>query len=214
MNIILIGLPGAGKRTQAEKIKETYNIAHISTGDMFRVAIENKTELGVQAEQYMEKGELVPYEVTIGIVKERLSEDDCDKGFLLDGFPRTIPQAEALDDILTNMNKTIDHALYVRVPEEILVDRLTGRRVCKQCGATYHVIFNPPKEDGVCDNDGAKLMQREDDQESTVKNRLAVNIKQTKLLLDYYDKQNSLMTVDGDQAIDQVFSDIQKQLAD
>jgi len=214
MNIILIGLPGAGKGTQAEKIKETYNIPHISTGDMFRLAIENKTELGVQAEQYMEKGELVPDEVTIGIVKERLSEDDCDKGFLLDGFPRTIPQAEALDDILTNMNKTIDHALYVRVPEEILVDRLTGRRVCKQCGATYHVIFNPPKEDGVCDNDGAKLMQREDDQESTVKNRLAVNIKQTKLLLDYYDKQNSLMTVDGDQAIDQVFSDIQKQLAD
>jgi len=214
MNIILIGLPGAGKGTQAEKIKETYNIPHISTGDMFRLAIENKTELGVQAEQYMEKGELVPDEVTIGIVKERLSEDDCDKGFLLDGFPRTIPQAEALDDILTNMNKTIDHALYVRVPEEILVDRLTGRRVCKQCGATYHVIFNPPKEDGVCDNDGAKLMQREDDQESTVKNRLAVNIKQTKLLLDYYDKQNSLMTVNGDQAIDQVFSDIQKQLAD
>src|SRR5690625_2532035 len=132
MNIILIGLPGAGKGTQAEKIKETYNIPHISTGDMFRLAIENKTELGVQAEQYMEKGELVPDEVTIGIVKERLSEDDCDKGFLLDGFPRTIPQAEALDDILTNMNKTIDHALYVRVPEEILVDRLTGRRVFLQ----------------------------------------------------------------------------------
>src|SRR5690625_3881570 len=213
MNIILIGLPGAGKGTQAEKIKEAYNIPHISTGDMFRLAIENKTELGVQAKQYMDQGELVPDEVTIGIVEERLSADDCKKGFLLDGFPRTIPQAEALDDILNNMNKTIDYALYVRVPEEKLVERLTGRRICKQCGATYHVIFNPPKQEGVCDNDGAKLIQREDDQESTVKKRLAVNIKQTKLLLDYYDKQNSLITVEGDQAIDQVFANIQKQLA-
>lgn len=212
MNIILIGLPGAGKGTQAEKIKETYDIPHISTGDMFRLAIENKTELGVQAKQYMDKGELVPDEVTIGIVKERLSEDDCRKGFLLDGFPRTIPQAEALDDILTNMNKKIDHALYVRVPEEKLIERLTGRRICKQCGATYHVIFNPPKQEGVCDNDGAKLIQREDDQESTVKNRLSVNIKQTKLLLNYYEKQERLLTINGDQAIEQVFADIQKQL--
>src|SRR5690625_3079067 len=213
MNIILIGLPGAGKGTQAEKIKEAYNIPHISTGDMFRLAIENKTELGVQAKQYMDQGELVPDEVTIGIVKERLSKDDCKKGFLLDGFPRTIPQAEALDEILINMGTTIDHALYVRVPEEKLIERLTGRRVCKQCGATYHVTFNPPKEAGVCDHDGTALIQREDEQASTVKNRLSVNLKQTKLLLEYYDEQNRLITVDGDQAIDQVFSDVQKKLA-
>lgn len=213
MNIILIGLPGAGKGTQAEKIKKAYNIPHISTGDMFRLAIENKTELGVQAKQYMDKGELVPDEVTIGIVKERLSKKDCEEGFLLDGFPRTIPQAEALDDILVSMNKSIDHALYVRVPEEKLVQRLTGRRICKRCGATYHVMFNPPKQDGICDHDGAQLTQREDDQESTVKNRLAVNIKQTKLLLDFYDQQERLLTIDGDQAIDQVFMDIEHQLA-
>ena len=212
MNIVLIGLPGAGKGTQAEKIKETYNIPHISTGDMFRLAIKNETELGIQAKQYMDQGELVPDEVTIGIVQERLMADDCQKGFLLDGFPRTIPQAEALDQILAEADKTIDYALYVRVPEEKLVERLTGRRICKQCGATYHVIFNPPKEENICDHDGSQLIQRDDDQESTVKNRLAVNIKQTNLLLDYFKQQGSLVTVDGDQAIDQVFSDIQKQL--
>jgi|SRR5690625_302589 len=212
MNIVLIGLPGAGKGTQAEKIKETYNIPHISTGDMFRLAIKNETELGIQAKQYMDQGELVPDEVTIGIVQERLMADDCQKGFLLDGFPRTIPQAEALDQILAEADKTIDYALYVRVPEEKLVERLTGCRICKQCGATYHVIFNPPKEENICDHDGSQLIQRDDDQESTVKNRLAVNIKQTNLLLDYFKQQGSLVTVDGDQAIDQVFSDIQKQL--
>src|SRR5699024_453692 len=137
-------------------------IPHISTGDMFRLAIENKTELGIQAKQYMDQGALVPDEVTIGIVRERLMEDDCQKGFLLDGFPRTIPQSEALDHILAKAGKSIHYALYVRVPEEKLVDRLTGRRICKQCGATYHVIFNPPKEENICDHDGSQLTQREE----------------------------------------------------
>jgi len=211
LNIILIGLPGAGKGTQAEKIKETYNIPHISTGDMFRLAIKNETELGKKAKSFMDQGELVPDEVTIGIVQERLSQDDCKDGFLLDGFPRTLPQAEALQTILSDMNETVDYALHVDVPKEKLIERLTGRRVCETCGTTYHVLFNPPEQEGICDRDGSKLIQREDDQSSTVKNRLAVNIKQTEPLLDFYSKQGHLVTVNGDQAIDDVFKDIQKK---
>ncbi|WP_164670696.1 adenylate kinase [Virgibacillus doumboii] len=212
MNLILMGLPGAGKGTQAEKINEQYNIPHISTGDMFRLAIKEGTELGKKAKAYMDQGELVPDEVTIGIVKERLSKDDCKDGFLLDGFPRTIAQAEALQSLLSEMNESIDFCLHVDVPEEKLVERLTGRRVCPECGATYHVMYNPPEKDGVCDRDGSELIQREDDQADTVRNRLDVNIKQTKPLLEFYQEKGYLVTVDGDQEIDQVFQDIQAKI--
>ena len=207
-----MGLPGAGKGTQAEKIKEKYNIPHISTGDMFRLAIKEGTELGKKAKEYMDQGELVPDEVTIGIVRERLSKPDCQAGFLLDGFPRTVAQAEALETLLEDMDTSVDYTVHVHVPEEILVERLTGRRICPTCGATYHVVYNPPKEDGICDKDGSPLIQREDDNADTVKTRLAVNLKQTKPLLDFYESKGYLVTVDGDQSIDQVFEDIQEKI--
>lgn len=209
MNLILMGLPGAGKGTQAEKINETYNIPHISTGDMFRLAIKEGTELGKQAKSFMDQGNLVPDEVTIGIVKERLAKDDCKDGFLLDGFPRTIAQAEALQQLLTEMNEKIDYVIHVNVPKDKLVERLTGRRVCPTCGATYHVLYNPPKQEGICDKDGSKLDQRDDDTEETVKNRLKINIEQSQPLLDFYKEKNYLVDVNGDQDINQVFTDIQ-----
>lgn len=209
MNLILMGLPGAGKGTQAEKINETYNIPHISTGDMFRLAIKEGTELGKQAKSFMDQGNLVPDEVTIGIVKERLAKDDCKDGFLLDGFPRTIAQAEALQQLLTEMNEKIDYVIHVNVPKNKLVERLTGRRVCPTCGATYHVLYNPPKQEGICDKDGSKLDQRDDDTEETVKNRLKINIEQSQPLLDFYKEKNYLVDVNGDQDINQVFKDIQ-----
>lgn len=212
LNLILMGLPGAGKGTQAEKINEKYNIPHISTGDMFRLAIKEGTDLGKKAKEYMDQGELVPDEVTIGIVKERLSKADCKEGFLLDGFPRTIAQAEALQDLLSDLNQSIDYVLHVDVPKEKLVERLTGRRICPTCGVTYHVLYNPPKVEGICDKDGSKLIQREDDQAETVKNRLAVNIKQTQPLLDFYEDKGYLVSVNGDQDIDQVFEDIQNKI--
>jgi len=212
LNLILMGLPGAGKGTQAEKISKEYNIPHISTGDMFRLAISEGTELGVKAKQFMDKGELVPDEVTIGIVEERLRMDDCKQGFLLDGFPRTLAQAEALNDLLENMGTSIDYVLHVDVPEDKLVERLTGRRICPTCGALYHTIYNPPKTEGVCDKDDTALIQREDDTVETVQNRLTVNIKQTQPLLDYYGSQGTLIKVNGDQEIELVFQDIQQQL--
>lgn len=161
VELILMGLPGAGKGTQAEKIVEKYAIPHISTGDMFRSAIKEGTALGNEAKTYMDKGELVPDEVTIGIVKERLSKPDCEKGFLLDGFPRTVAQAEALERLLNELNTKLDYVLHVKVPTEKLIERLTGRRICPTCGATYHVEFNPPKQEGICDHDGTELIQRE-----------------------------------------------------
>ncbi|WP_042225505.1 adenylate kinase [Oceanobacillus manasiensis] len=212
MNLILMGLPGAGKGTQAGKINEKYNIPHISTGDMFRLAIKEGTDLGQKAKEYMDQGELVPDEVTIGIVKERLSKADAQDGFLLDGFPRTIAQAKALQELLSDINQSIDYVLHVDVPKEKLVERLTGRRICPTCGATYHVLYNPPKVEGVCDKDGSKLIQREDDQAETVKNRLAVNIKQTQPLLDFYEDKGYLVSVNGDQDIDQVFENIQAKI--
>lgn len=212
LNIILIGLPGAGKGTQAEKISGKYNIPHISTGDMFRLAMKNETELGKKAKAFMDKGDLVPDEITIGIVQERLQQEDCEQGFLLDGFPRTLAQAEALQVLLSNMNKKVDYALHVDVPTDQLIERLTGRRICPKCGATYHDLFNPPKEFGICDRDGATLIQREDDQASTVKKRLSVNLEQTKPILDFYEEQGTLVTVNGVQEIDEVFNDIQKKL--
>lgn len=213
MNIILMGLPGAGKGTQAEKIVENYSVPHISTGDMFRLAIKEQTPLGVEAKSYIDRGELVPDEVTIGIVKERLSQPDCAKGFLLDGFPRTIEQAEALDKLLTDLDKKIDKVINIEVPTDILIDRLAGRYICPECGTTYHKLFNPPKVEGICDKDGAKLYQREDDKPETVKNRLAVNIKQTQPLLDFYGaKDNVLVNIEGTKEINDVFDDVTKVL--
>ncbi len=212
MNLILMGLPGAGKGTQAEKIKEAYNIPHISTGDMFRLAIKEGTPLGKKAKGYLDEGALVPDEVTNGIVEERLAMKDCEAGFLLDGFPRTIPQAEALEEILANLNKQIDHVIHIDVPQAKLLERLTGRRICPSCGATYHVIFNPPAKEGLCDKDGSTLGQREDDSEETVKNRLEININQTQPLLDYYQEKGVLMPVNGDQDINDVFTDIKAKL--
>ena len=203
-----MGRPGAGKGTQAVNIKEYYNIPHISTGDMFRAAIKNQTKLGLLAKSYMDQGALVPDEVTIGIVQERLLEDDCKKGFLLDGFPRTIAQAEALDVFLKDNGIVLDAVLDVNVPAEILVRRMVGRRVCKTCGATFHVEFNAPKVEGVCDNCGATLIQRADDTEETAVNRLTVYDNNTAPLLEFYSKKNILKTVNGDQPLDKVFEDI------
>src|SRR5699024_4170029 len=213
MNIILIGLPGAGKGTQAEKISETYNIPHISTGDMFRQAMQDETPLGKEAKAYMEKGDLVPDEVTVGIVKDRLEQEDCKGGFLLDGFPRTIAQAEALKATLQDKQDKIDYAIHVDVPKGNLIERLTGRRICPTCGATYHVTYNPPKEEGLCDRDSSKLIQRDDDRQETVENRLAVNIEQTQPLLDFYEAENALVSVNGKQQIDEVFAEIQQTLS-
>lgn len=203
-----MGLPGAGKGTQAEKIVEKYGIPHISTGDMFRAAIKDGTELGLKAKSFMDNGDLVPDEVTIGIVRERLSKEDCEKGFLLDGFPRTVAQAEALENILADLGKKMNYVINIDVDKDILMERLTGRRICKECGATYHLVFNPPKEEGVCDRCGGELYQRADDNEETVQNRLDVNIKQTQPLLAYYEDKGYLKNIDGQQDIDKVFADI------
>lgn len=203
-----MGLPGAGKGTQAEMIVEKYGIPHISTGDMFRAAMKEETELGLKAKSFMDKGELVPDEVTIGIVRERLSREDCHKGFLLDGFPRTVAQADALETILTDLDKKIDYVINIQVDKEVLMERLTGRRICKKCGATYHLVFNPPSEEGVCDRCGGDLYQRADDNEETVQKRLDVNIKQTQPLLDFYQDKGYLVNIDGQRDIKEVFSDI------
>ena len=208
MNIILMGLPGAGKGTQASEIVKKFPIPHISTGDMFRKAIKDETDLGKEAKSYMDRGELVPDEVTVGIVKERISDDDAKKGFLLDGFPRTIEQAEALNDIMQELGRSIDAVINIEVPEEELMNRLTGRRICETCGTTYHLVFNPPKVDGVCDLDGGKLYQREDDNPETVANRLSVNVKQSKPILSYYQDKGVLENIDGSKDIKEVTSDV------
>ena len=208
MNIVLMGLPGAGKGTQAEKIVEKYAIPHISTGDMFRAAIKEGTELGLKAKAFMDEGKLVPDEVTIGIVRERLSQADCEKGFLLDGFPRTVPQAEALDGILEELGRPVEHTINIDVQKDELVARLSGRRICKVCGASYHLIFNPPAEEGKCDKDGGELYTRADDNPETVENRLAVNMNQAQPLLDFYQAKGVLTNIDGQQDIDKVFADL------
>ena len=208
MNIVLMGLPGAGKGTQADKIVEKYEIPHISTGDMFRAAIKNQTALGLEAKSFMDQGALVPDEVTIGIVRERLSQPDCEKGFLLDGFPRTVPQAEALDATLADLNKSVEYVINIQVEQEELIKRLTGRRICKECGTAYHLVFNPPQEEGKCDKDGGELYQRADDNPETVTNRLEVNMKQTQPLLDFYGDKGVLTNIDGQQHITKVFADI------
>lgn len=211
MNLILMGLPGAGKGTQAEKIVEKYDIPHISTGDMFRRAMQNKTALGLEAKSYMDKGALVPDQVTNGIVKERLAESDTARGFLLDGFPRTLEQAKALDIMLSELGKKIDAVIDIHVKSDILIDRLTGRFICRSCGATYHKIFNPPTIEGTCNRCGSHdFYQRDDDKLETVKNRLSVNIEGSAPILDFYEKKELLHTIDGNRDINTVFTDVEK----
>lgn len=212
MNLVLMGLPGAGKGTQAEKIVGKYGVPHISTGDMFRAAMKDETELGLKAKSFMDKGELVPDEVTIGIVNERLAQSDCAKGFLLDGFPRTVTQAEALEDILANLDRKIDYVINIGVDKDILMGRLTGRRICKSCGATYHLEFNPPSEEDKCDRCGGELYQRADDNAETVQNRLDVNLKQTEPLLAFYREKGYLKNINGQQDINVVFENIDQLL--
>ena len=212
MNVILMGPPGAGKGTQAEIIKVAYPIPHISTGDMFREAVQNETPLGKEAKMYMDEGKLVPDEVTIGIVEERLSQHDCDPGFLLDGFPRTTKQAEALDEVLNRLGKTIDAAINITVPMELLVRRMVGRVSCKDCKAIYNLEFNPPTQTGVCDKCGGSLTQRSDDQEETARKRLEVYSEQTAPLLAYYEKKGVLHTLRGDRETREVFADIKNIL--
>jgi adenylate kinase len=213
MKIVLLGPPGAGKGTQAKLISKGFSIPHISTGDIFRKNISEETPLGVQAKKFIDKGLLVPDEVTIDITKDRLSRDDCKSGFLLDGFPRTVFQAESLDDFLRNREEDIDSVLLIGVPSEFILERMTGRRVCLNCGASYHTGFNPTKVAGICDVCGSEIIQRDDDKEATVKERIDVYEKSTQPLIDYYDKVNKLFTLDGTKSIEEVFEDISNHLA-
>ena len=208
MKIIMLGAPGAGKGTQAKRIAEKYEIPHISTGDIFRANIKNGTELGKKAKEYMDQGMLVPDELTCDLVMDRIAQEDCKNGFVLDGFPRTIPQAKALDAALKKVNEKMDFAVDVDVPDENIVNRMGGRRACLNCGATYHIVFNPTKSEDVCDTCGKQTVLREDDKPETVQKRLHVYHEQTQPLLDYYKEQNILKSVDGTKPMDEVFSDI------
>ena len=208
MKIVLLGPPGAGKGTQAKSISNRYSIPHISTGDIFRKNISEETPLGIEAKQYMDNGQLVPDEVTINMVKDRLTWEDCKNGYLLDGFPRTVAQAEALQEFLGSRNENLDTALCIEVPSEFILERMTGRRVCPACGASYHIKFNPPTKDGVCDLCGSDIVQRKDDTEETVSERLEVYERQTQPLIDFYREKNLLSTVDGTKAINEVFEGI------
>ena len=212
MKIVLLGPPGEGKGTQAKSISNRYSIPHISTGDIFRKNISENTPLGIEAKSYMDNGQLVPDEVTINMVKDRLQQDDCKNGYLLDGFPRTVHQAEALDNFLTEREESIDTALLIEVPKEFILERMTGRRVCPSCGASYHIKFNPPTNDGKCDLCGSDVIQRKDDTEETVKERLDVYENQTQPLIDFYKNKKQLSVVDGTQAINEVFESICKIL--
>jgi len=208
MKIVMLGAPGAGKGTQAKKIAESFGVPRISTGDIFRANIKNNTELGKKAKVYMDKGELVPDELVVDLIMDRFSEPDCSNGYVLDGYPRTIPQAEALDSALKANNDSLDFAVNVDVPDEEIISRMSGRRACLKCGATYHTSFNPPKEEGVCDKCGEALVQREDDKEETVKNRLGVYHEQTEPLEKYYAEAGLLHNVDGTKNMDEVFDSI------
>lgn len=212
MNILFMGPPGAGKGTQAERIIKEFNIPHISTGDAFRLAMKQGTPIGLKAKEYIDKGLLVPDEITNGIVKERLSQPDCEKGFLLDGFPRTIQQAEALEVMLTELDRKIDHVVNLSVDRSFLLARLTGRRICKSCGSTYHVMFNPPKTEGICDKDGGELYQRSDDSEEQVGTRLDEYTSKTAPLLNFYADKGTLRDINGERDIDVVTADIIKTL--
>lgn len=208
MRIILLGPPGAGKGTQAKSISNKYNIPHISTGDIFRKNIREKTPLGVEAKKHIDNGQLVPDELTIAIVNDRLNEDDCSQGYLLDGYPRTVNQAESLDEFLQDKNQKLDTALLIKVPRKFILERMTGRRVCPSCGASYHIKFNLPKVDGICDICGSNVVQRADDTADTVNKRLDIYEAQTQPLIDYYKEENLLSEVDGTQAINDVFKSI------
>ncbi len=208
MKIIMLGAPGAGKGTQAKLIAEKYNIPHISTGDIFRANIKEGTELGKEAKQYMDKGQLVPDELTVRILLDRVAKEDCKNGYVLDGFPRTIPQAEVLDTEVAKLGDKIDFAIDVAVPDENIIKRMSGRRSCPGCGRTYHIVHIPPKKEGICDDCGKELVLRDDDKPETVKSRLDVYHKQTQPLIDYYSKQNILRTVDGTKDMDDVFTAI------
>ncbi len=212
MRIILLGPPGAGKGTQGERLVKKYKIPHIATGDIFRAAIKEGTELGLLAKDYMERGLLVPDELVVELIRERLAEEDTAQGFLLDGFPRTLAQAEALDAALAEMGAPLTAVINVDVDQDVLVERLTGRRVCRGCGSTYHIKFNPPTVRSVCDKCGGELYQRSDDSVETVHQRLEVYRKQTEPLIAYYQKQGILYTVDGSRDIDQVFAEITSYL--
>jgi adenylate kinase len=214
MRIVLLGGPGSGKGTQAKKLVDKLGIPQISTGDIFRAALKEGTPMGLKAKTYMDKGELVPDDVVIGVVEERLAKPDLDKGYMLDGFPRTLAQAEALDKIIVSQGKAINHAILVDVPDEELVARLSGRRTCRNsdCGKMYHVMFNRPKRDGICDACGSELYQRDDDSEATIRERLTVYNNQTAPLIDYYDKKQLLRRVAGVGPIDEIFAAIQKVL--
>ena len=208
MKIIMLGAPGAGKGTQAKKIAEKYGIPHISTGDIFRANIKGGTELGMKAKSYMDQGQLVPDDVTIGMLLDRISEADCAEGYVLDGFPRTIPQAESLTEALKQRGEKMDYAVNVDVPDEAIVTRMSGRRACLSCGATYHVVYNAPKTEGICDTCGEALVLRDDDKPETVQKRLSVYHDQTQPLIDYYQNAGILVTVDGTRELNEVFKDI------
>ncbi len=212
MKIIMLGAPGAGKGTQAKMLADKYEIPHISTGDIFRANIKNGTELGQKAKTYMDQGLLVPDELVCDLVVDRVQQDDCTKGYILDGFPRTIPQAEALDAALAKIGSKIDYAVNVEVPDENIVTRMSGRRACVDCGATYHIVYNPTKTEGICDVCGKELILREDDKPETVTKRLNVYHEQTQPLIDYYTKQGALKEVDGTMNMDDVFNAIVKIL--
>ncbi|AGB18131.1 adenylate kinase [Thermoanaerobacterium thermosaccharolyticum] len=214
MRVILLGPPGAGKGTQAERITKDYEIPHISTGDIFRYNIKNNTELGKLAKQYTEKGLLVPDDVTNKIVEDRLSKDDCKDGFLLDGYPRNVVQAESLGKYLENKGLKIDHVLNIIVDRDELVKRLSGRRVCPSCGATYHIVTKPPKVEGICDHCGEKLIQRTDDNIESVLKRLEVYEDETKLLVEYYGKLNLIRNIDGNKPVNEVYKEIQALIGD
>ena len=212
MHVILLGPPGSGKGTQAQKMVERYHIPQISTGDILRAAVKEKTLLGVEAQGYMDQGRLVPDEVVVGIIRDRLKTSDCNGGFILDGFPRTVPQAEALDSTLGEMKRGIDHAVSIEVANEELIRRLTGRRTCRSCGAMYHLIFDPPTKDGICDKCGGELYQRDDDQEETIRARLEVYQEQTAPLIAYYREKGLLRAIDGMGAIEEIFGEIVKAI--
>lgn len=212
MKLIMLGAPGAGKGTQAKQIAKTYSIPHISTGDIFRANIKNNTELGRKAKTYMDAGQLVPDELTCDLVMDRIHQDDCANGFVLDGFPRTIPQAEALTKALEADGQKMDYAIDVDVPDENIVKRMGGRRACLNCGATYHIVSIPPKKEGICDTCGSELVLREDDKPETVQERLRVYHEQTQPLIDYYKEQGILKSVDGTVPMEEVFASIQKIL--
>jgi adenylate kinase len=212
--LILLGPPMSGKGTQAARLTQMLGIPQVASGDLFRENIKEETELGLRAKTYMERGDLVPDEITIGMVKERLSREDCQKGALLDGFPRTIPQAEALDTILAELGSELKIVISIDVPEEVLVERASGRRICRTCGHSFHIQFDPPQQEGICDHDGGELYQREDDKPETVRQRLAVYWNQTSPLIDYYQERGLLRKVNGDQKIDQVAGDIQELISE